>query len=138
MLDCYITTEEISGVIKKGKACGPENILPEHIIYGGDYLVMWLKKVFNEIIQLEKIVPIYKGKDKNPLLAKDYRGISLSSVLIKLFGCALLLRMIPIVQEKSIPHRTQTAYQAGMSCSDATEVVEKVIKSYIDSGANIF
>ena len=74
ILDCDITTEEISGVIKllkKGKACGPDNILPEHIIYGGDYLVIWLKKVFNEIIQLERIpsslkdtiiVPIYKGE----------------------------------------------------------------------------
>ena len=147
ILDCDITTEEISGVIKllkKGKACGPDNILPEHIIYGGDYLVIWLKKVFNEIIQLERIpsslkdtiiVPIYKGKGKDPLLA---RGISLSSVLVKLFERVLLLRMIPILEEKGIPHRTQTAYQAGVSCSDATEVVQEVIKSYIDSGANIF
>ena len=110
-------------------------------------MVIWLKKVFNEIIQLERIpsslkdtiiVPIYKGKGKDPLLAKNYRGISLSSVLVKLFERVLNNRMIPILEEKGIPHHTQTAYQAGVSCSDATEVVQEVIKSYIDSGANIF
>ena len=46
--------------------------------------------------------------------------------------------MIPILEEKGVPHHTQTAYQAGVSCSDATEVVQEVIKSYIDSGATVF
>ena len=150
ILDYDITTEEIKRVVKllkKGKACGPDNILPEHIIYGGDWLDIWLKKVFNEIIHLERmpssfkdttIVPIYKGKGRDPLLAKNYRGISLSSVIGKLFERVLLLRMIPVLEEKGIPQCTQTAYQAGVSCSDATEVVQEVIKSYIDSGATIF
>ena len=43
--------------------------------------------------------------------------------------------MIPITEEKGIPHHTQTAYQAGASCR---EVVQEVIESYIDSGANMF
>ena len=37
-----------------------------------------------------------------------------------------------------IPHHTQTAYQAGISCSDATEVVQEVVKAYINSGSKIF
>ena len=110
-------------------------------------MCLWLKKIFNEIIHLEKIpssfkdtviVPVYKGKGRDPLLTKNYRGISLSSVIGKLFERVLLLRMIPVLEEKGIPHHTQTAYQAGVSCSDATEVVQEVIKSYINSGATIF
>ena len=46
--------------------------------------------------------------------------------------------MIPILEEKGIPHRTQTAYQAGVSCCDATKAVQETIKSYIDSGSTIF
>ena len=87
ILDCDVTIEEIQGCIrsmKKGKACGPDRILSEHVIYGGDYLELWLKKIFNEIIRLEGIppsfkdtiiIPIYKGKGRDPLLTKNYRGI---------------------------------------------------------------
>ena len=41
-------TEQIEDLIhlKKGKACGPDNIMPEHVIYDGDFLNLWLK-VFN-------------------------------------------------------------------------------------------
>ena len=143
-------TEEIEGIIKhlkKGKACGPDNILPEHVIYGGDFLNLWLKKVFNEITRLERIppslketviVPVYNGKGRDPLLAKNYRGISLSSVTGKIFEHIILLRMIPILEEKGIPHRTQTAYQAGVSCCDATKAVQETIRSYIDSGSTNF
>ena len=150
LLDYDITLDEIVRAVKllkQGKACGPDNILPEHIIYGGDYLYLRLKKIFNEIINLEKIpssfkdtiiIPIYKGKGKDPLLTKNYRGISLSSVVGKLFERVLLLRMTPLLDEKSIPHVTQTAYQAGVSCSDATAVVQEVVKRYVDSGAAVF
>ena len=145
VFDYDITTEEIQGAIKlpkKGKACGPDNVLPEHIIYGGDYLEPWLKKIFNEIITFKciplslkesTIVPIYKAKGRDPLLTKNYRGISLSSVISKLHECIILLRIVPILEECGIPHHTQTAYQKGVSCSDATEAVQEVIKSYIKS-----
>ena len=150
VLDCDITTEEVRGIVKnlkRGKAGGPDNILPEHIIYGGDYLILWLKKIFNEILHLEQIpsclkesiiVPIYKGKGKDPLLTNNYRGISLSSIISKVFERVILLRMTPILEEKGIPHRTQTAYQAGISCCDATEVVQEVVKAYINCGSMIF
>ena len=150
IFDYDITTEEINGIVKnlkRGKACGPDNILPEHIIHGGDYLILWLKKIFNEILHLEQIpsclkeveiISIYKGKGKDPLLTSNYRGISLSSIISKVFERVILLRMTPILEEKGVPHRTQTAYQAGISCSDATEVVQEVVKAYINSGSKIF
>ena len=80
--------------MKKGKACGPDNNLPEHVTYGGDFLNLWLKKVFNEITRLERIppslketviVPVYKGKGRDPFHAKNYRGISLASIIGKIF-----------------------------------------------------
>ena len=150
VLECNTTTDEIKSIVSKlkmGKASGPDNILPEHIIYGGDYLTLWLKKIFNEILHLEQIpsylkesviIPIYKGKGKDPLLTNNYRGISLSSIISKIFEQVILLRMIPILEEKGIPHRTQTAYQAGISCCDATEVVQEVVKAYISCGSIIF
>ena len=112
------------------------DILPEHIIYGGDYLVIWLKKVFNQLERIPSslkdtiIVPIYKGKGKDPLLAKNYRGISLSSVLVKLFERAGHPTPHPCKR-----HVRQVCLAV---IPQKTEVVQEEIKSYIDSGANIF
>ena len=145
-----ITLEEVEGaikVLKEGKACGPDNILPEHIIYGGGCLILWLKKIFNEVISFEDIpssfkeatiVPIYKGKGSDPLQTQNYRGISLSSVVGKLLERIMLGRILPILEEKGIPHLTQTAYQKGVSCGDATEAVQEIIKNYIDAGSSAF
>ena len=72
---------------------------------------------------LESQLPIlYKGKGRDPLLAKNYRGISITLVIGKLFERILLQRLIPVLEDLGIPHYTQTAYQAGISCADPTEV----------------
>ena len=68
------------------------------------------------------IVPINKGKDKKPLSANSYRGISLMSVIGKIFEHIVLQRMTPILEENRIPHHAQSAYQAGLSHADPTEV----------------
>ena len=36
------------------------------------------------------IFPVYKGKGKDPLLMENYRGITLSSVIVKLFEIIFL------------------------------------------------
>ena len=150
VLDVPITIEEIEGAIaklKRGKSSGPDGILPEHIIYGGSALRRWLKRIFTTIIDLEAVppsllnaitVPIYKGKGKNPLLTNNYRGISLTSVIGKLFERILLLRLTPVLEENGIPHHTQTAYQAGISCADPTEVVQEAVKNHIQHGSVVY
>ena len=148
IMDVPVTIEEIDTAISKlqrGKACGQDGILPEHIIYGGANYRMWLLKVFNAIIDLEVvppsllraiIVPIYKGRD--PLSMDNYRGISLTSVIGKPFERILLQRITPVLKESGIPHYTQTAYQAGISCSDPSAVVQEAVKKYIEDGATAY
>ena len=143
VLNTPIVVEELEGAIKKlkrGKSSGPDGIIPEHILFGGQNLRLWLINIFNAIINLESvppcltdaiIVPIYKGKGKNPNLTSNYRGIALTSVVGKLFERILLQRLVPLLEEKGIPHYTQSAYQAGISCADPTEVVQEAIRSHI-------
>ena len=103
--------------------------------------------MFNEIIDFESIprsflnsiiVPIYKGKGRDPLLAKNYRGISLTSVIGKLFERILLQRVIPVLEDLGIPHYTQTAYQAGISCADPTEVVQEAVRSHLQHDSTAY
>ena len=81
IVDTPITVEEIEAAIaklKRGKSCGPDGILPEHIIFGGSAYKLWLVKIFNEIIDFESIPRsffnsiIVPGKGRDPLLAKNY------------------------------------------------------------------
>ena len=90
-----IDEEEVDFAIrrlKKNRAGGADNISPEHLKFSGTVFRKWLCYIFNCICQLEHIpqcfkdgiiIPVFKGKGKDPLLTKNYRGITLTSVLAK-------------------------------------------------------
>jgi hypothetical protein len=126
ILDTDVTLEEIGGALKTlklGKSGGIDSLEPEHIHYGGGTLRLWLKKFSNRIVSLEEvptslneglIIPVHKGKGKDPFQPGNYRGIALSSVI-------LLRRLSPLLEEAGVPDFSQTAYQKGLSCADATQ-----------------
>ena len=123
ILDSEIDLEEIECALKAlklGKSGGIDSLDPEHICFGGETLRLWLKKIFNRIIALEQIpttlnegliIPVHKGKGKDPFKPESYRGITLSSVISKLFEIILLRRLSPILEEVGVPDFAQTAYQ---------------------------
>ena len=127
ILDYKILVEEIEGAlktIKLGKSGGVDCLDPEHLYFGGDALKLWLKKIFNRIVSLEKvpeslneglIIPVHKGKGKDPFLPGNYRGITLSSVISKLFEIILLQRLTPVLEEAGVPDFAQSAYQKGLA-----------------------
>lgn len=79
---------------------------------------LWLKRLFNCMISLECIpstvlIPVHKGKGRNPFNPNSYRGISLTSIIAKVLENILLRRMLPVLQENGFPHISQTAYIPG-------------------------
>ena len=103
--------------------------------------------VFNTIVNFEEIpsqfkvgiiVPIYKSKGKDPLLPGSYRGITLTSVIAKTFEHLLLDRMLPVLSDNCVPHLNQTAYQRGVSSSDATFSCQETISKFIRDGDSIY
>ena len=111
ILDTHVVTEEIEFALKAlklGRSKGTDGLKAEHLIYGGTSLILWLQKIFNSIVTLEEIpnclkegiiVPVYKGRGKDPLSPSSYRGVTLSSVISKTFEIVLLKRMSPILEE---------------------------------------
>ena len=148
ILDVEVCVEEIEVALKAmklGKSCGGDGLDPEHIYYGGEILKVWLKKVFNRIIALEEvpvclkegvILLVYKGKGKDPLQMKNYRGITLSSVIAKLFELIILHRLSPIFEETGFPDISQTAYQRGLSCAHAIYATQEALLTHIREGGN--
>ena len=149
VFDIPVTIGEVERVLtrcKKKRFPGPDGVTVEHILYG-ELLKTWILQVFNAIVTLEAvpacfksaiITPIYKGKGKDSLDPNSYRGISLSPVLSKLMDLVFLERLRPIFDEYGAPHLNQTAYQRGMSCNDATFVVQESIRKYLRNRDSIF
>ena len=114
--------------LKKNRAGGADDSSPEHLKFSGTVFRKWLCYIFNCICQLEHIsqcfkdgiiIPVFKGKGKDPLLTKNYRGVTLTSVLAKVFEIILSQRITPVLEAAGIPQVTQTAYREGVSCSDS-------------------
>ena len=92
-MDFEISLEEVEFAVKslkRGKSNGPDNVSAEHLNNGGPGVVVWLKRIFNTIRTLEVIppvlnhsiiVPVFKGKGRDPTNPGSYRGISLTSQL---------------------------------------------------------
>ena len=88
-----------------GKAGGWDQVLPEHVKYGGPVLYELLTILFNAITKTEHVpahfkkgtvIPIPKGVDKDLSQHDNYRGITLLPVLGKLYEKLLLQQSEPL------------------------------------------
>ena len=104
-LDAVIITEqEIRKAVfkqKNGKSSGPDNLGSEIIKASYEIISPYIIALFNNLFDkaeypeswgLGYIVPIFKGG--NPKDAKNYRGITLNSILAKVYLQVLLNRLI--------------------------------------------
>lgn len=94
--------EAATRLCKKGKACGDDNIFYEHIIYGGPIVCKVLANLFTSMLKLSYapaqmkrgiIITLHKGGRKRKDDPNNYRAITLSSVLLKLYERILLFRI---------------------------------------------
>jgi hypothetical protein len=125
ILDNAITVSEVNSVVKNfkmKKAPGPDLITNEHIRYAGNALQRHLCHLFNLIIQtcylptsMRKgmIIPLYKGKNKDKCNPANYRGITLTSTIGKVFERLLLERLETFMSLKhpEFPNKLQCGFQ---------------------------
>lgn len=138
-LDVAIQMKEAIRKLRSRKADG---VLTEHVLYGGELLKVWLKRIFNIIIKLECIPkclklgvvkPLYKGKGKGSFI-----GITITSTIAKLFEYILLNRFKNILQESGHPLLNQTAYQKGVSCEEAVFATQEAIRVLLQQDGHAF
>ena len=106
-------------------------------------LKLWLKKIYNRIIELEDlpsclkaglVIPVYKRQGKDPLKVNSYRGITLSPVLSKVLEIVLLQCLSTLREEQGFPDQLQTAYQKGVSCIDAIFATQEILSNHLQEG----
>ena len=150
VLDSPIEITEVDHAIcrlKSNSAGGPDSLSPRHLKYSGPLLRKWICNIFNAIISMEHIpftfkygiiIPVNKGKAKDPVLQGNYRGITLSSVLAKCSEFVLLDRIVPVLSESNLPQLNQTAFQKGISCSDAIFSCQESISKFVREDDSVY
>ena len=84
------------------------------------------------------IIPAFKGKGSDPLVKKNYKGITLTSVIAKVFEIILTERISPILEDSGIPQITQTAYRKGVSCQDSIIASQEANEKFTSDGDSVY
>ena len=147
-IDHEITINEIEvhiNKLKNKKAPGLDGIFNEMLKYSNKELLKLYKELFNKIFQSGEFPQkwntsltrlIHKGG--STLNPSNFRGISLTSNLCKLFTSILQTRISTILEKNKIIAREQGGFRKGFRTSDHLFVLNTIIKKYINKGEKIF
>ena len=140
-LDGPITQEEIAraiGHLKDNKSPGTDGILAEMLKNSLPQILPFLVVLFNRIFDSGEyptawtgaiIVPIHKSGDKNN--PDNYRGVSLLSILRKVFAQILNKRLSWWQEENNKIVEEQSGFRTGYSTMDNTFVLYAIVQRYL-------
>ena len=130
--------------IKSIKAPGLDGFPVECLKKGGMAVLEWLVRLLNASFDIEVvnmdwhgacIVPLYKWKD-HKCECSNSRGISLLSVVGKLFG-RVLIKRVKAGTESSIG-KEQCGFRQGEGCMDQVFAIRQVCEKYLANGKDVF
>ena len=140
--DFVINVEFVSSLVcklKLGKAAGFDGLTAEHITHAHPILIVLLSLLFQMLV-LHGIVPsafgqgivipLVKNTNGNIADSSNYRGITLSPVISKIFE----LLMMDMVKDKLISSDLQFGFKPNSSCSHAILALQAGVKHICDSG----
>ena len=147
-LDAEISKEEILKSIKQlknGKSAGPDLLINEFISQGQHVFLPYLHTLFNKLLQIGYfpsswaegyIVPLHKKGNRDDV--NNYRGITLLSVLGKLFSRLLNNRLIEWAETYQVYIEAQAGFRKSMSTVDNVFVLHGLITHMLNSGKQFY
>jgi hypothetical protein len=117
--------------LKNGKSCGPEGVYAEMLKHGTDKLITMLTWIINSCLNGEEIPQQWKDayissvhKKGSKKDCSNYRGISVTSVMSRLYGKSLR----DLTEEENKYGKEQNGFRTGRSCTDNIFCMEQVIE----------
>lgn len=129
--------------LKNGKACGIDDISKEHIVYAHPALIIHLKLLFNLIYNHGFVpdnfgkgitFPIIKDKCGDVSNSDNYRPVTISPVVSKIFEYCLLNKFSDYLQSNDL----QFGFKPNSSCAHAIFLLSQVTDYFITHGSNVF
>ena len=137
---------DVCSSLKNRKAPGLDGVTSEHLKFGGVKLIAVLTLLVNAITNNEYvpesfkrgiIIPIPKGS-KDATIMKYNRGITLLSVIAKVFEKLLYKRFEPWAMKNNIINCLQGAAQTGCSSLHTTWLLRETIAYNMEQGCTVF
>jgi hypothetical protein len=129
--------------MKNGKAAGLDGISCEHMKFSHPIVISILSKLFNLFLLFSHIpqsfgtsytVPIPKCAGRTRALSvDDFRGISISPTISKLFEMAIIDRFAKYFE--TTDH--QFGFKKNLGCREAIFCVRKVVETFIANGSTV-
>jgi exonuclease III len=142
----YIDIKDIEHCISKlklNKAAGHDGLVSEHIMYSHPALVTHLKLLFYILMKFSCvpdnfgigiIVPIIKDYRSDLCSVENYRPITISPVISKLFELFLLNKYAEFL----ITDDLQFGFKKGVGCANALFVLRQTVEFFTSHGSDIF
>ena len=128
--------------LKRGKAAGHDELTTEHLLYAHPMLLVLLSLLFDMLILYGTvpldfgkgiIIPLVKNSDGDKTSSDNYRGITISPVLSKVFELLMLHNLQSFLQSDTL----QFGFKKKSSCAHAVFAVRKVVDFYCNHGSTI-
>ena len=124
--DIVLTEDEIIGVLKgcdPNKAMGPDNVHPKILKEAAESLATPLYLIFKESLRTSKVPSLWTRANVTPIFKKgsrtdpsNYRPVSLTSQVCKLFEKIIRDRMTEFLMENRLFSNCQHGFRVGRSC----------------------
>ena len=135
--DWMLTAADVEYVIhnniRRGKAAGFDNLTIEHILYSHPSINFHLCKLFNLMLKHGYvpdefgrgiIIPLVKVKNGDVANSANYRGITVSPIVSKIFESCILLKLEPFLYSNAL----QLGFKKGLGCGPALFMFQQIIK----------
>ena len=141
-----VSGEELKCVInslKNGKSCGNDKISAEHLKYADLKLFEILSCLFKsmfihgyipEKMLISVIVPVVKNKNTSLCIKKNYRPVTLSSVISKVFEYIILSRIEKYIETAD----NQFGFKKGQGTEMCVFVLKELVRYYKSQNSGIF
>ncbi|XP_060074578.1 uncharacterized protein LOC132554291 [Ylistrum balloti] len=145
-----ITEQEVLNALKDmkdGKAGGHNYIVLEHIRFGGAQLLKLITQMFNVILEIEDyppcfkhgiIISLFKGGKKDRLDVNNYRDITLTPVLQRIFEKVLYQRISKVCTKINFPHCLQQGFRSKCGSITAAFTVREAICHHLELNTKVY
>jgi len=143
VMSCTVElVDECMRNLKHGKAAGHDDLTAEHIQYAHPLLMVLISLLFNMVILHGMVpsdfargimIPLIKNNEGNKTSSDNYRGITLSPVISKLFEMVLLKDL----QQYLYSDCLQFGFKKKASCSQAIFTLRSVVEQYTKVGSTV-
>lgn len=118
--------------LNSGKAADESELTAEHLKYSDKVLLPLIVEIFNDILTKKKVPEVFKSgiinpihkKGKDPRHFENYRGITVSSILGKLFETVILNRLHQLNADQS---ELQYGFTKGLSPTMASLLLSEAV-----------